>query len=194
MTVLAKPEEYAQPRVSELLAEQCVLGDEKAWAALHRQYFPTAATFLRRLGVAELDIEDAAQEVFLQVFRYLPGFREQAQFRTWLYQLCVTQARHARRMRYLKKLLGLSLARRSVATLVSSPAFSEELAQRQIDAALERLSDAQRTVFVLYEMEGVSGKEIAKIVGAKESTVWQRLHYARRTFRAALGFDVEDGS
>jgi RNA polymerase sigma factor (sigma-70 family) len=194
MTVFVKPEGYAQRPVGQLLAEQCVLGDEKAWVALHRQYFPTATTFLRRLGVAESDLEDAAQEVFVQVFRYLPRFREQAAFRTWLYQLCVTQARQARRLRYLRNVLDRVLARRPVAALVSSPAFSEELAQRQIDTALAGLSDAHRTVFVLYELEGVSGKEIAKIVGAKEATVWQRLHHARQRFRAALGLEAEGGS
>jgi DNA-directed RNA polymerase specialized sigma24 family protein len=42
-------------------------------------------------------------------------------------------------------------------------------------------------VFVLYELEGLSGKETAEIAGIPEATVYTRLHYARRTFRAALG-------
>jgi DNA-directed RNA polymerase specialized sigma24 family protein len=39
---------------------------------------------------------------------------------------------------------------------------------------------------VLYEMEGVAGKQIASIVGCKEATLWRRLHYARQVFRQAL--------
>ena len=43
-----------------------------------------------------------------------------------------------------------------------------------------------RTVFVLYEMEGMAGKRIAEIVAAPEATVWRRLHGARQVFRSAL--------
>jgi RNA polymerase sigma-70 factor (ECF subfamily) len=192
MTVVAKPEGYLEPSAERRLAELCIGGDEKAWGALHRQFAPIAVAFLRRMGVVESDLEDAAQEVFLQVFRYLPRFREESELRTWLYQLCITQARRTRNARRIRDILDKTLSRVPVATLVSSPAFSEAAAQRQIDAALMRLSEVERTVFVLYEMEGLAGKEIATIVGAKEATVWRRLHYARRTFRAALGFGTEE--
>jgi RNA polymerase sigma-70 factor (ECF subfamily) len=53
--------------------------------------------------------------------------------------------------------------------------------------ALSRLKHSERLVFVLYELEGLSGKETAEIAGVPEATVYTRLHYARRTFRAALG-------
>jgi RNA polymerase sigma-70 factor (ECF subfamily) len=192
MTLVAKPEGYLEPPAERRLAEQCILGDERAWGALHRRFSPMAVAFLRRLGVVESELEDAAQEVFCQVFRYLPRFREEAELRTWLYQLCITQARRIRRAHRIRDILGRTLSRAPIASLVSSPAFSEVAAQRQIDAALTGLSEIERSVFVLYEMEGLAGKEIASIVGAKEATVWRRLHYARRSFRAALGFDSED--
>jgi RNA polymerase sigma factor (sigma-70 family) len=76
--------------------------------------------------------------------------------------------------------------------LVSSPSFSESAAQRRIEHALSQLSEKERSVFVLYEMEGVAGKEVASIVGCNEATLWRRLHYARQTFRQALqGTEVE---
>lgn len=192
MSVVAKPGHYLESPIGRLLTEKCVQGDERAWATLHREYFPIAVAFLRRLGVRPGDLEDATQEVFLQVFRYLPRFREEAELRTWLYQLCITQARRTRRTYYVKSILDQLLARGHSEPLVSTPSFSELAAQQRIEAALAELSDAERTVFVLYEMEGLPGKQIAEIVGAKEATVWRRLHYARRAFKAALGLEESE--
>jgi RNA polymerase sigma-70 factor (ECF subfamily) len=80
------------------------------------------------------------------------------------------------------------------ASLLSEPAFSEDLAKQRIAQALGSLPEGERTVFVLYEMEGVPGKQIAEIVKCPEATVWRRLHYARRSFREALGVDPEAAS
>ena len=71
-------------------------------------------------------------------------------------------------------------------SLVSSVSFCEPTAQRRIAAALDRLSEKERRVFVLYEMEGLPGKQVAEIVGCTEATLWRRLHEARQVFRQAL--------
>lgn len=194
MTTFADPETYARAPLDGPLLEQCVSGDQEAWRALHRRYFPVATSFLRRLGVRESDLEDAAQEVFVQVFRYLPRFRGQAEFRTWLYQLCITQRRRMRRGYFVFDLLARVFQQRHPDAQLSGPGFSEELAQRRLDAALAKLPEAERIVFVLYEMQNLSGPEIAAIVDAKPATVWRRLHYARRALQAELGLRVEDAS
>jgi RNA polymerase sigma-70 factor (ECF subfamily) len=165
---------------------QSVSGERAAWRQLHRQYHPVAAAFLRKLGVRETDLEDACQEVFLQMFRYLSTFRGESELETWLYRLCITQARRARLRHKVTHALEQLLAFLPGEALVSSPSFSEPTAQRRIASALGQLSDKERTVFVLYEMEGVAGKQIASIVGCTEATLWRRLHYAREAFKRAL--------
>jgi len=173
-------------------ALRCLEGDLGAWRQLHRQYFPIAAAFLRKLGVDERDREDACQEVFLQMFRYLARFRGEADPKTWLYRLCITQARRVRRRNKLAHTLHRVLAFLPGESLVSSPSFSERAAQRRIRAALAQLSEKERSAFVLYEMEGLAGKQIAAIVGCKEATLWRRLHDARRSFcRALAASEVE---
>jgi RNA polymerase sigma-70 factor, ECF subfamily len=194
MTVFADPETYAQAPPEQSLLEQCISGDQEAWGALHRQYFPIATSFLRRLGVRESDLEDAAQEVFVQVFRYLPRFRGQAEFRTWLYQLCITQRRRMRRSYFVRDTIQRVFLQKHPDAQLTGPGFSEEIAQRRLDAALAKLPEAERVVFVLYEMQNLSGKEIGTIVGANAATVWRRLHYARRSLQVALGLRVEDAS
>jgi len=165
---------------------RCVEGDRSAWRQLHRQYYPVAAAFLRKLGVHERDLDDACQEVFLQMFRYLSRFRGEADPKTWLYRLCITQARRARLKHRVSHALSNVLALLPREALVSTPSFSEPAAKRRIEAALARLSEKERAAFVLYEMEGVAGKQVASIVGCKEATLWRRLHYARQVFREAL--------
>jgi len=165
---------------------RCVEGDRSAWRQLHRQYYPVAAAFLRKLGVQEGDLDDTCQEVFLQMFRYLSRFRGEADPKTWLYRLCITQARRTRLKQRVAHALSNVLALMPREALVSTPSFSEHAAQRRIEAALSKLSEKERAAFVLYEMEGLAGKQIASIVGCKEATLWRRLHYARQVFRQAL--------
>ncbi len=173
--------------VEDALVELCQQGNTDAWRTLHRRYYPTVAAFLRRLGVREHDLEDALQEVFLQTFRSLSQFRGDAQLKTWLYRLCITQARRIRRRARVTEALRRALSLLPPESLTSKPGLCEESARRRVEAALAKLSDTERVVLVLYEMEGVPGKEISQILDCPEATVWRRLHYARRAFRTALG-------
>ena len=175
------------PALDTNLLDGAIGGDAEAWRLLHRRYFRMAASFLRELGVRDRDLEDATQEVFLQMFRYLPQFRREAELSTWLYRLCITQARHTRRRARLTDALLRVLACIPGSLLVSTPSFSEDVVRSRIQKALSDLSEPERAVFVLYEMKGLPGKQIAEILECPEATVWRRLHYARRAFRKALG-------
>jgi RNA polymerase sigma-70 factor, ECF subfamily len=182
--VAASQREWDSAVESPLLLE-CARGNHEAWRALHFRYYPVAVAFLRKFGVREPDLEDASQEVFLQMHRYLPRFRGNAELRTWLYRLCITQARHVRRRRRVSETLRSWLSGTSESAPRSSE-FCEASARRRIEAALERLSESERLPLVLYEMEGLAGKEVAEILGCKEATLWRRLHYARKKFVEAL--------
>lgn len=174
------------PTPEASLLVECVEGDSRAWRQLHRRYHPVAAAFLSKLGVNGRELEDASQEVFLQVFRSLGSFRGEAQFETWLYRLCITQAGRVRRRRRVNQLLSDLLRRRPEATLISEVALPEDSARRRVADALSRLSPLEREAFVLFEMEGLPGEQVAQIVGCRVATLWRRLHDARTRFRQAL--------
>jgi RNA polymerase sigma-70 factor (ECF subfamily) len=166
------------------LLERCVSGDQSAWRDLYRVYYPVAAAFLRKLGVKDRELDDATQEVFVQLFRYLPRFRGDAQLKTWLYKLCVTQARHVRRWRAVSNAIEHWF---STEEPVTGLELSEGAARQRVQASLDCLNDGERLVLVLYEFEGLSGEEIARVAGCPVATVWRRLHYARRRFTDSLG-------
>jgi len=163
------------------LVADCIRGDSAAWRRLHREYYPVAVAFLRKLGVSEDDVEDAAQDVFVETYRHLAGFRGDSQLKTWLYRLCITQARNARRRRALATAFRKWLERDPQEALGSGP-FCEQRASRRIELALQQLTEKERTALVLYELEGLAGKQVAEILGCKEATLWRRLHYARQRF------------
>ncbi len=174
------------PRNENTLVVRCQLGEHAAWRLLHREYHPVAAAFLRRLGVKGRELEDACQEVFLRMFRFLPSFRGEADLKTWLYRLCATEAaRLRRRSRSSGDVLAL-LAGEPADLAMDGPGISATAAAEKCRAALRQMTEAERLVFVLYEMDGLSGHQIAQAVGCPVATVWRRLHYARRRFRHAV--------
>jgi RNA polymerase sigma-70 factor, ECF subfamily len=169
------------------LIPRSIAGEQAASHALHEHYYPIASAFLRKLGARPEELEDVLQEVFMQFFRHLASFRGDAQLGTWLFRVCVTEAGRARRRRKVREIVGSMLMReaRPQATL---PAENSDAAM--VEDALARMSEELRATFVLFEMEGVPGKEIAAILRCPEPTVWRRLHAARRIFREALGADA----
>lgn len=171
------------------LIGRCVAGEAAAARLLHAQLYPVAAAFLRKLGTRAEELEDACQEVFLQFFRYLASFRGEAEIKTWLYRLCVTEARRVRRRRRLGAALATLLRRERPEEAVPAAARTDASMLRMVQAALDRMSDKNRLVFVLFEMEGLSGKAVAEIAGCPEATVWRRLHDARRVFRETSGLE-----
>jgi RNA polymerase sigma-70 factor (ECF subfamily) len=174
------------PSHDDALVARCVTGDQLAWRDLYGVYYPIAGAFLRKLGVRPDELDDATQEVFVQLFRYLPRFRGEAQLKTWLYKLCLTQARRTRRWRALSGTLQRWFGSEEATTSLE---FSATAARERVEHALDQLNQGERLVLVLYEFEGLSGEEIASIAGCPVATVWRRLHYARPRFVAALGVE-----
>src|SRR5262245_48374589 len=123
------------------LLDLCLAGDRDAWRALHAQFRPQALGFLLRLGVAPREAEDACQEIFLQVFRYLDRFQRRADFRTWLYKLCISQAARLCRRAALGR--ALRWLRRALGEPVALPELSAARAGELVEGALARLSARQ---------------------------------------------------
>jgi RNA polymerase sigma-70 factor (ECF subfamily) len=140
---------------------------------------------LRRLGVREDDVQDLTQKVFLVVYMKLPGFENRSTLRTWIFRICLNAASDYRRSAPI---------RREIVTepgeLASLSGFQDDLherneAQRRLAVAetiLHKLPEAQRLVFVLFELEELSGAEIAELLGISLGTVRSRLRLAREVF------------
>jgi RNA polymerase sigma-70 factor (ECF subfamily) len=138
-------------------------------------------------GVPASAVDDVVQEVFVVVHRKLPGFEGRSSLRTWL-------AGIVRRVvsDYVRKRgnapAGDELLERESVSPARGPAeeLDAKAAARVLDELLRRMPEAQREVFVLHEVEQMTGREIAEAVGANENTVHTRLRAARRIFEDGL--------
>jgi RNA polymerase sigma-70 factor (ECF subfamily) len=137
---------------------------------------------LRRLGVREADIADAAQEVFLVVYRRLSEFDQRCKVSTWLYRICFNVASDRRRHAHARREIPCDTAGPEF-DLSSEPNQRDELAL--FDQLLEGMELEQRATFVLFEVEGYTGKEIADMLNCPLPTVYSRLRLAREAFSRA---------
>lgn len=149
----------------------------------------------RRLGVPEASVEDVVQEVFVVAFRRRAEFRGESTVRTWLYGIVLRTVRHHRRTAVRAGLHGVLAssvpdhAREGVAAPAATrPDRATEArdAYRTVLAALDRLDDDKREVFVLAELEEMPIVEIATLYGLKPNTAYSRVRLARAAFEAAL--------
>jgi RNA polymerase sigma-70 factor (ECF subfamily) len=148
---------------------------------------------LRRLGVPESLVEDAAQDVFLVVHRRWDTWApERSTVETWLFGIVLRVARNYRRaqQRRLAWLLP-SVDRKTIQeapTLADGPA--EILAQREaarlLERALDALDEAKRAIFLLVDAEQLSVPQAASALGINTNTAYWRLGKARRAFRRVL--------
>jgi RNA polymerase sigma-70 factor (ECF subfamily) len=161
-------------------------------AELYRVHAPVVARWAARLGGSQVDVEDVVHEVFLVAQRRLPEFRGDAKPTTWLFRITDLIVRAHRRKARMRAWLGRRLAEDRDPTGLGSVQISpvEDLVERERAAlvyrALDALGEKYRSPFVLYELEGLSGEEIAALTGIKLATVWVRLHRARARFVARI--------
>ena len=157
---------------------------------LYRQHAETVARWVARLGGPLVDVDDAVHEVFVIAQRRRPSTEGPAQITTWLYRVTAKVVSHRRRKDWLRRWLGGSAqdVAAGMAAVERSPADVLEAKERSllVYRVLDRLSKKQRAVLILFEMEGLSGEEIAALYNAKVATVWVWLHRARASFLAQL--------
>lgn len=171
-----------EPPADAELARRAAQGDATAFRTLYDGQFDFVLRTCRRLGLPGEDAEDAAQEIFLVAHRKLASFTE-GKLSTWIFRIAanVVTARHRRRrVREALSTLWFHIEERE-APAPDAVAEAREAA-RQVGDVLARLTSKKREVFALYELEGLSGEEIAERVGCSVATVWTRLHYARKDF------------
>jgi RNA polymerase sigma-70 factor, ECF subfamily len=136
---------------------------------------------LRYLGVAESDLEDVAQDVFVVVHERLAAFRGDSSVRTWIYGIALNHARAWRRKGTRRE--------QPVAAVPENAGPGEQVAialRRRLLAALDALDDDKRAVFVLHELEQRSMEEVAQIVGCGLFTAYARHRAARKKLAELL--------
>jgi RNA polymerase sigma-70 factor, ECF subfamily len=168
-------------------------GDSAAFAELFRRHRSVVAAIAYRMLGPSADIEDVVQEVFLQVHRSLPDFRNQAKFTTWLHRVAVNVVLMTRRRAKSRPTYTHEEAARHEPTDVPTPDQGVARSRRleAFHALLDKLSDKKRIVYILHELEGMAPAEIAKVAECPVLTVRTRLFYARRELAQMMRSDPQ---
>jgi RNA polymerase sigma-70 factor (ECF subfamily) len=154
---------------------------------IYNRFFDEVRRWIRALGGPEADRDDLAQDVFLIVHRCLPAF-DGENLPGWLYQITRRRVRDFRQLRWFRLFLAGARADDSLVSPTENPeaALRKREEEQILTRLLSKLPGAQRAAFVLFEIEGYSGEEIARLQSVPINTVWARIHKAREKLAVAL--------
>jgi RNA polymerase sigma-70 factor (ECF subfamily) len=159
----------------------------EAFRDLYQAHFNFVWCALRRLGVREDDALDLTQMVFVTAYRKLSGFEGRSQLRTWLFGICRRTASAYRRSARVHWEVATDATAMDAYPEPDHGSRTHSGARERAEGLLNSLPEAQRIVFVLFELDGMSGPEIAELLGISLGTVRSRLRLARALFeRRAL--------
>lgn len=155
-----------------------------------RELFETQFSYvwhlLKRLGVAERDLEDLAQQVFLQVHGELAKFDSRRPIRPWLFSFAYHAASNYRALSRHRVELSIVPPEQ---TCPKAPADEQLITRQELELAelaLSRVALERRAVLLLHEVEGHSVPEIAESMNIPLNTAYSRLRLARQEYEQAV--------
>jgi RNA polymerase sigma factor (sigma-70 family) len=173
------------------LIKKITKGDENAFKLIYELYskriFNTVLHFLQN----QSDAEDITQEVFIEIFRSISGFKHNSKFFTWIYRIAVTKSLDFIRRKKRKKRFALNII------LEPDEIKSEDFNHPGIDIenkeralalfnAIRKLSENQRIAFTLNKIDGLEYKEIAEIMKISLSSVESLIFRAKEKLKKLL--------
>lgn len=181
---LVMPELSSPMRDDADLVPRAQAGEVEAFEELYRQNAGRVYALCLRMTRDATQAEDLSQEAFVRAWRKLNSFRGDSAFSTWLHRLTVnlvlthlrSHARRAERVVYTDDIA--SVDKRGVEPVAGKRA--------DLEAAIAKLPEGARQVFVLYEIEGYRHNEIGEIMGIATGTSKAQLHRARKMLRESL--------
>lgn len=169
------------------LVERSLNGDAAAFETLVRRHMDTAyAVAFSALG-EPADAEDAVQDAFITALERLEECRNPDRFGAWLVTIARNRAHSLRRRKRVRAATPLDDV--PVGDRRADPMGDAERAElrERLKVALDTLSDVQREVLLLHDLEGWRHREIGEHLGLPEGTVRSHLFHARRALREQLG-------
>jgi RNA polymerase sigma-70 factor, ECF subfamily len=159
-------------------------------ARLYAAYFRDVWNWVASLGVRPSDLRDVVHDVFVAAWQSLDSFEGRSSHRTWLFGISANVARNRRARAYVRREdYGEHPEPRSGADPERDARITE--AREILDELLEALPDEQREAFLLFELAGYTGAQIAELTSVPVQTVFSRLRAARAHVERETGAFAE---
>jgi RNA polymerase sigma-70 factor (ECF subfamily) len=161
---------------------------EPGFREIHDAYFGFVWRYAANRGVPAMAIDDVVQEVFVVVHNRLQSFEGRSSLKTWLAGIAYNVVRGYVRKPGNRPAGDYLDEEQQLLAHGASPAeaLERKRALEMLDHLLDKMSDVQREVFILCEIEQLSSVEIAEALGINENTVRTRLLAARKLFNAGV--------
>ncbi|AEX85078.1 RNA polymerase sigma 70 [Marinitoga sp. 1135] len=175
------------------LIERLKAKDKEAFEELYNQYAPKIYVTLKNY-VGPNEIEDALQEVFYKIFKGIHTFRGDSKLSTWIYQITINVGKDFIRKKIKNPVENIDLTENYTEGVgiqphsdvnVSNEVF-DEMEMDKIIKIMDKLSEEDKTLIKLRDIDGLSYDEIAKKLNKPLGSVKSRLHYARKKFQKLL--------
>jgi len=177
------PEVEGSGSAEEQILKRALAGDRVAFDRIMLRYERRVLmTAWGLLGRRE-DAQDAAQEVFLRLYRYRHHFDEQRALLPWLYRMTVNVCHDLQRRRRQNDTLPTEETNGSTPAYDPAGEITRAEQRRIIEAALKTLTERERSAIVLRDIEGLATKDVASILGSSEATVRSQVSTARVKIR-----------
>jgi RNA polymerase sigma-70 factor (ECF subfamily) len=175
------------------LARRIAGHDEAAFEYVMRRNNGALYRVARAILKNEADAEDVLQESYLAAYRHMADFRAEAKLSTWLTRIVVNQALARRRSRDRAETVVTFNEPEPLEDANASPEQSTTRAEfrRLLERKIENLPLAFRTVYVLRDIDELSGAETAQCLSITEATVRSRLFRARALLRESLSRELD---
>jgi RNA polymerase sigma-70 factor (ECF subfamily) len=169
------------------IAAACLAGDLHGYERLYRLQGARMRNLARNLLGSPSEAEDAVQETFLKVQRSVGSFRGQSSFVTWTFRILVNTCHDLRRSRMRRKELAQQEDAEDQDPLPNLRAPGAHPTLRMaLERAIAKLTQHQRDVFLLYEVEGFRHAEIAGMLEITETASKNTLFQAKKSLRGML--------
>lgn len=162
--------------------QQFCSGNAGAFDALYERHVTAIRRYLTRLSGSAALADDLTQATFLSVVKARGRFLQGARFKSWLYAIATNAARDWHRHHRFEAVSDDG----ELPDAGESPEHRDFGLERQVQAALQALPEAQREAIVLHRWEGLSFAEIAELAGVTESAVKVRAHRGYEVLRERL--------
>ncbi len=195
-SLVSSPERRVEADEDLVIVHKIQAGDVDAFDALILKYRERVYSVIYNLTSNREDASDLAQDTFIKAFQSINRFKGKSSFFTWLYRIALNTTLTHLRKNKLRRFLSFEkmadedhtagfIENMTTESDSDKAALMNEL-QEKLNDAFQKLSVKHRTVITLFEIDGLSHKEIADIAGTSIGTVRSRLHYAKQFLQGEL--------
>lgn len=179
-------EVFTVKKKSALIAD-VKAGDKHAFKLLYQQHIGRVYALCYRMTGEKNMAEDAAQEVFIQLWRKIANYDGNSQFSTWLHSVTanVTISYMRKQRGWFQRMLNIELSG------VSEPVAPQQPDNEDLEKHIRALPERARLVFVLHAVEGYRHEEIAKMLNMAVGSSKAQLHRAKGLLKHAMGYKDE---